>query len=213
MKKSILFLALPLLFSFTALAEGGIGAALKEATEAEENEDETEVEEEVEEVKSAPKKAANTFRNTTWGASRTAVKASEKLKLLDESASDALTYEEKFLGYEGALVYLFHEDKLASATNILLISHTNAADFFKDYDKVKSELNKSYGTAKSENLNWENEEFKNSPDKLGEALTKGHVVKTANWDDKNSDVTLLLAKIPEGITLQVIYTIKDLSKK
>ena len=96
------------------------------------------------------------FRNTRWGMSKEAVKASESLTLLEEltldskltnslGLSEAVTYIGKIKSREVLIIYTFHDNKLVNALQFFTEQYKDKTIFIDEYNKHKLELTEKYG--------------------------------------------------------------------
>lgn len=132
------------------------------------------------------------FRRTTWGMSKSQVKATET-GLPSKDDDSMLVYKEQVSGKDALIAYIFTEDKLVRAKYIFVEKHSNENDHITDYDDLKEALEKKYGKSKDTEKIWRNELYKSDYSKWGFAVGLGHLVYYTSWKTENTDIILGLS--------------------
>ncbi|MFC5449064.1 copper amine oxidase N-terminal domain-containing protein [Paenibacillus aestuarii] len=128
------------------------------------------------------------FRNVKWGMSREEIKNLEKVKFLGEQDGN-LYYSDEILGIKMAVYYEFIDNKLVRAILVHNDTHFNNKDYILDYNTMKKALNNKYGNSTSDQLIWQDDIYKNSPDDYGLAVQAGHLEYLTKWDLKETNIT------------------------
>lgn len=155
------------------------------------------------------------FRNTRWGMSKKAVKASETLKLIEELKLDsnlaksfrmdeAITYIGKIKSREILVIYTFHNNQLVKALQFFTEQHNDKATYIDEYNRQKLELTEKYGRPiENGKLQLDDTERHNHAN----ALSIGNLNLYTVWENPNTRIDLLLNKKANSdkIILMVSY--------
>ena len=153
---------------------------------------------------------AQDFRKANWGMSKKQVKETEKIKDIYSEKEDVIVYISTLAGYKCMIGYIFTKNKLARAKYSFLEEHTNKNDYILDYDKILELLKKKYGKTLEENDYWKNDLFKDKYSDWGTAISIGHYLKYAKWEDEKTNVTTLLNGENYDISHVIEYSSKNL---
>jgi len=151
----------------------------------------------------------NNFRKTTWGMSKSQVKATESKKPKFKSDS-RLGYLGKVLGMDTRIIYDFVNNKLAKGHYVFFEKHTNKTDYIKNYEKLKAILIKKYGKANEDKIYWSNELYKSDPEQWGLAVILGHLKYMSKWEDEDTEIGMVLTGDDNEINLMIEYYSKAL---
>lgn len=138
------------------------------------------------------------FRKATWGMSQQAVIELEGKDISTKNKSDdgldMIVYVRKQGGLDCIAIYYFAEDRLVEGRYIFTAKHTNKNLYIDDYLSVKASLAKKYGTPKVDDIQWNNDLYKDDKSQWGFAVSLGHLVYSSGWDTGRS----LIVNILEG---------------
>lgn len=161
-------------------------------------------------VKIASAEAGKTnFRKTTWGMSKSQVKATESEKPKFEN-DWRLGYLGVVLGMDTRIIYDFANNKLAEGQYLFSEKHTNKNDNIKDYERLKKALIKKYGKPVEDNIHWANELYKSDLEQWGFAVSLGHLVYLTKWEPKETEIGMMLMSDNYKIKIVIRYFSKDL---
>jgi len=155
------------------------------------------------------------FRFSSWGDSKASVKAKEKLEIVDESSS-LLAYKTTIGMIDLLIGYLFTNDKLTTGRYLVTETHTNKNDYITDYNTLKKILDQKYGTPKKDEKYWKNDLYKDDYSEWGFAVSLGHLIYYATYENEKSEITIMLNGENYEIQLMIEATskeFKDLEKK
>ena len=149
-----------------------------------------------------------TFRKTRWGMSKEEVKQSEGREPTYEE-EDGMAYTgEKIADLEVCLFYYFLEDKLYRAAYQVTEKHAFENKYIEDYKKLKELLMKKYGEPFVDREIWENDLYKDDPERWGFAISIGHLKYVAGWATDSTEIGLMLAGDNYEINLMILYQSK-----
>jgi hypothetical protein len=106
------------------------------------------------------------FRKTRWGMNVETVKKNEKSKLLSDK-NDQIVYETEVNGLDCYVVYEFLRDKLAESRYSFTKTSTNKNDYILRFHRVKEILIKKYGKPISDDVDWDNELYRDDKSEWG----------------------------------------------
>ena len=156
------------------------------------------------------------FRKSTWGMTKAAVKTTEKNKriIIDDDPSGKLIYETEVSGQRCYLIYEFTQDKLTTTSYLFTTKHSNKNDYIADFEHIKSLLNKKYGTPLKEDKDgfWKNNLYKDDPQHWGMAVSLGHLIFRARWENEKTKIFHSLSGDNFNIKHGIIYEGKELEK-
>lgn len=144
------------------------------------------------------------FRYTHWGMSPQEVMESVPNSPLNSFTKDktGLFFEPhkwNFLNYEGLefdipviITYHFLKSKLFYGMYRVMRSKGEFNEYMNDFNTIKEALSKKYGTPKKDFLDWKDETYKSKPEEWKNAVLKGHLRYTTVWENRNTEITLLL---------------------
>ena len=123
------------------------------------------------------------FRKTRWGMSLSEVKSSEDADYVgvgtvgmdDEEYDSALVYEDKIGGLDVIILYIFTNEKLSQAIYQFKSRYSDPDTYLVNFNKMVEAYKNKYGAPWEVKEEWKNEKYKNDPDKVGQALSEGHI--------------------------------------
>lgn len=134
------------------------------------------------------------------------VKAAEIGSLLFEY-SDMLIYGDYYNGLPCTIIYTFVEDYLCISSLTIDGVLTDNSTYIQTFNKNKAELTAKYGQPTTDEVKWNNNKYKNTPEQWGNALKEGHVSFFCEWDLELGIVSSTLERSKEGtVTWMLIYT-------
>jgi hypothetical protein len=148
------------------------------------------------------------FRKTTWGMSKSQVKATEVGP--PDERDDVLSYSIEIAGMRCFLVYIFVEDKLVRAKYRFAAEHSNKNDYIEDYLDLKKTLEKKYGELKEDDVLWKDNLYRKDSSERGFAVSLGHLSYYSEWDTENTAILLFLTGENYTIKLGIEYSSKVL---
>jgi hypothetical protein len=150
------------------------------------------------------------FRDYKWGETKEKIKASEELKLLEES-DEMLVYSGSIASKACFIGFILDDDILTRGAYFLNETYVNENKYVDDFYYIKELLTKKYGEPELEGENWSNELFKNDKKDWGIALKSGHVTFVANWMTEKTQIELIVSAENRKVSSIILY--KDLSRK
>ncbi|KHE93597.1 hypothetical protein S225a_25670 [Candidatus Brocadiaceae bacterium S225] len=159
------------------------------------------------------------FRNTRWGMSKAAVKASEILELIEEleldsglnkhlGTNEAITYIGKIKSREVLIIYTFHDNQLVNALQFFTEQYKHKGIFIDEYNKNKLELTGKYGLPIEDGkLRLDDTDH----DNRANILNAGSLSLYSTWENPSTKIDLLLSKKANAdkIILMISYVSKD----
>ena len=161
------------------------------------------------------------FRKTRWGMSLSEVKSSENADYIgagiieigdDEKYDTSLVYEDKIGGLDVTILYIFTNEKLSQAIYQFKSRYSDPDTYLVNFNKMVEAYKKKYGAPWEVKEEWKNEKYKNDPDKVGQALTEGHINYATTWQTLETEITVGLNK-GNDISLYVYYLSKHYDEK
>ena len=160
------------------------------------------------------------FRKTRWGMSLSEVKSSEDADYVgvgtvgmdDEEYDSALVYEDKIGGLDVIILYIFTNEKLSQAIYQFKSRYSDPDTYLVNFNKMVEAYKNKYGAPWEVKEEWKNEKYKNDPDKVGQALSEGHINYATTWQTLETEITVGLNK-GEDISLYVYYLSKHYDEK
>lgn len=155
-----------------------------------------------------PTKTEFGFRNTKWGMTREEVKATEFAGLVEDK-DNLLVFIDVIGGNMETLVaYIFADGKLIRGKYLFRTEHVNKNDYITDYKRVKETLKLKYGSPTSDEEIWHDNFYKDEPEKLGIAISIGHLVYRTKWETGTTEISLVLHENKKKVAFGVIYSSK-----
>lgn len=160
------------------------------------------------------------FRKTRWGMSLSEVKSSENADYIgagtvgigDETYDTSLVYEDKIGGLDVTILYIFTNEKLSQAIYQFKSRYSDPNTYLVNFNKMVEAYKNKYGAPWEVKEEWKNEKYKNDPDKVGQALTEGHINYATTWQTLETEITVGLNK-GNDISLYVYYLSKHYDEK
>ena len=131
------------------------------------------------------------FRSTRWGMSMEEVKALEGSNpdysgKVNGANANYIGYDTSLMGNDVIVAYYFGSNGLYSARYIWTARHSNDSMYISDYESVKAQLTKKYGSPLIDNENWDTTSHKKYyADEKGNALSFGYLTyETLYWTNR-----------------------------
>lgn len=152
-----------------------------------------------------------TFRHTRWGMTAEEVIASESRLDPVEKSENMIKYKTQVLGRNVELIYSFVQDQLTGASYQIIENYLNSQHFITSYQKFKAALTQKYGPAQADEINWQNDAFRNDRSKNGLALSLGHVKYRSVWETPSTTIVCSLKEINYYVLCSIAYKSKEFS--
>ncbi len=162
------------------------------------------------EIKKEKTAAEFDFRKTKWGMSRKEVKKSEKINLNSEHGN-ILGYQGILSGLDVTIYYIFSGDKLVRAKYYFNETHSNDNDYLSDFEELHELLQKKYGKSETSYI-WKNNLFKGDSDRMGIAISNGHLLCYSMWETDITDIILSISGDNNSIQTEIEYSSKQYGK-
>jgi hypothetical protein len=146
------------------------------------------------------------FRKTRWGMSEAEVLALEKGKEPVSRSDKQIVYEIYEAGYETSLFYFFDNDNLWGGLYVFKVQHTDANDYFPEFDNIRKFIVERYGNPDIVADFWINEEALSRYPMMTDAIVIGQAIRVGKWIGEDSLIVLLLGKDKEIIRLCLGYS-------
>ena len=152
----------------------------------------------------AESKETSDFRAAQWGMSWQEVRDGEKEGTLPttdvtKEMGTLLVTDLLLEGVAVNAVYSFTEDALVSASYLVKEEYDDLSKCTTDYRSFRDSLCARYGEPKLDAENWNDEQWKDSPDDHAKALAAGHVSYIATWETEATKISLYLAGADDQI--------------
>lgn len=132
------------------------------------------------------------FRTSKWGDSKAQVLVSEKTKP-SEITDDGVHYTNKsLLSRPCDYSYSFKDGKLYAGLYILNSIYINSNNYISEYEKLKESIITKYGKPYTDELEWNNDRYKNNPDHYGLAVSSGYLKYKSTWKTDRTIIVLML---------------------
>ena len=133
------------------------------------------------------------IRNVRWGMGKEEVKALEDSELMDESVSgekEILWYKVSLARLEAHLGYGFIDGKLYRVAYVFDEEHSNDNLYINDFTKINNALYGKYGDWVGDgNWVWRNDLYIDDDERMGFAISVGHLVREVTWKTTRSVIT------------------------
>ncbi len=148
------------------------------------------------------------FRSTTWGMSKSRVKALEASQPFQEQ-DGLLVFTGSISSLQTYIGYVFINDILTRARYAISEKHLNDNDYITDFNTLKLLLTKKYGAPNQDDTLWKDDRFKDQSDQWGYAISRGYLSYYASWSTPRTLIVLALYAESYQIRLMLDYTSVD----
>ena len=134
------------------------------------------------------KRKLQRFRSVNFGLTKAEVKKLETETFLKEekfSNYDVLIYEGVVAGLKTDIWYIFIKDEFVNGSYFFVESHTNDNLYIDDYKHVKNIITDKYGKPQTELADWNDDLYRDDPDRYGFAVSLGDLVYSSMWEFEN----------------------------
>lgn len=152
-----------------------------------------------------PEKAGGyDFRNTSWGMTPDQVAASEGSEP-GNGKDGELVFDTWFRGESVKVRYTFSENRLKTGSVVFLTEHPDELFYVQDYARLRDSSTAQYGEPVMDEEIWYNRLYEGRPERMGFAVSIGHLELRTKWRTVNSDILLELKSDNYDITLVLSY--------
>ncbi len=134
---------------------------------------------------------AGDFRGFVWGLDRNSVREFETAEFLGP-IEDVLVYRGKDFGFKSYIQYYFYGEKLGRAIVLYNDNNSNPQDYLNDYISVQNKISRLYGPPTSDNVIWNDDNYRDDPERWGQAMLMGIVEFVSVWSTPTSVIQLEL---------------------
>lgn len=140
------------------------------------------------------------------------VKASEASAAWEESG-DTLAFRTTIAGLAAYAAYNFVNSKFFFGRYVIVEPHSNRNAHISDYEKLRDLVTRKYGEPDLDDMHWDNDLFKDSPDSWGTAVASGHMSMLATWETERALISTMLTGDNFEISLSIAYESKALAEE
>ena len=152
----------------------------------------------------AVKPSGHNFRNTRWGMTPDQVKAAEGKEPQNKSPGELL-FDTYFKGERVGVRYKFSGNALRSGGVIFQNKHPQEIFYVQDYAKRRADLTTQYGEPVLDEEIWYNRLYEGVSERMGFAVSIGHLKLRSKWRTKSTDILLELKGEDYDMTLVLSY--------
>lgn len=176
------------------------------------------VEQEVQAFEEAAKpKAVTEFAGVKWGASKADVRAKRSKPRKDKEGrwNHVYGYKESLFGKESSVYFVFVEDQMVRGIYFIgaYENYADKNDYLSDASTVRDALIEKYGPPQSDDIEWNNSLYKDSPSEYGRAVARGHLERRTIWEEKGVRIMLLLTGENGEVSVSIRYVHEKLVEK
>lgn len=157
------------------------------------------------------------FRSVRWGMTEEEVKAVEGgipdySGKLDGRNARYIGYDSTLMGNKVILAFYFGPDGLYEARYIWAESHSNDSLYITDYNSVRSQLTKKYGSPWLDKESWDTTSHqKNYSDDKGRALSYGYLSYETDYNTPRTNITMHMSADNYNVSFIIYYESKSIS--
>ncbi len=145
------------------------------------------------------------FRQSNWGDTAEDVMASETATLHHQDPEEIAYVDSSIEGIDGGVIYLFEYGRLVRGVYVSRSEYKGGAGVLADLDRMRAYLAEVLGSAGEENRRWLDESLSDQPEKLAEAISKGHVRLAHSWILERTRVDLVLTGKAGGVLMRAVF--------
>ena len=132
------------------------------------------------------------FRKANWGMTKSEVKATEALKVVEED-SEYILYETTLAHNDVYVIYVFTNGKLTRSKYVLNEVHLNAQDFIADFENFERLLTQKYGEPYEHEKKWLDEDtYGRGKENWGRRIKNGDLLIYSSFKTAETDLSVLI---------------------
>jgi hypothetical protein len=157
------------------------------------------------------------FRSVRWGMTEDEVKATENGTVtysgkVNGTSAWYIGYDTTLMGNDVILAYYFGANGLYQARYIWKETHSNENLYISDYNDVKAQLTKKYGSPWYDKENWDTSSHKSYySEKKGDALSYGYLTYETDYSTLRSYITMSMSADNYQVSFVIYYESKDVT--
>lgn len=136
--------------------------------------------------------ASQDFRSCKWGDSKAQILASENTNPSEITDSGVHYSNKSLLSRPCDYSYSFKDGKLYAGIYIINSVYINSNNYISEYEKLKESIITKYGKPYTDELEWNNDRYKNNPDHYGLAVSLGYLKYKSTWRTDRTIIVLML---------------------
>ena len=149
------------------------------------------------------------FRKTTWGMTKSQVKASEDLEIMEQD-EDVIMYETTLAHNDVYVIYVFTNGKLTRSKYVLNEVHLNSQDFVADFENFERLLTKKYGDPYEHKKNWlDKDTYGRKKENWGRLIKQGDLTIYSSYKTDETDLTVIIYGEDYFTIVAIEYTSTD----
>jgi len=147
------------------------------------------------------------FRNTKWGMSVEETKGTQEGDPTTSNDSNLTYAKQGYMGYTGDFEFHFKHNQLVSGKYKHGEHHTVKNLYLGDYEKIKAQLIKDFGQAKSDEKVWNDEKspYKTTPTMWGHAIQEGTLEYWTKFESPTANIVLSMTGSNYVVSVVVEY--------
>ena len=145
------------------------------------------------------------FRQSDWGDTAEEVVASETATLHHQRPEEIAYVDSSIEGIDGGVIYLFEHGRLVRGVYVSRSEYEGGAGVLADLERMKRHLAEVLGSAGEEERRWLDASLREQPERLAEAISKGHVRLSHSWVLEGTRVDLILTGKAGGVLMRAVF--------
>lgn len=145
------------------------------------------------------------FRQSSWGDSPQAVLAAESAPLHHQREGEIAFIDSSIEGIDGGVIYLFEHQQLVRGVYVSRDQYSGGEDVLEDFARLIASFEETLEAQGVEERRWLDDSLRDQPERLAEAISKGHVRMTHRWTLERTHVDLVLTGKEGGVLMRAVF--------
>ncbi len=145
------------------------------------------------------------FRRSNWGDTAEDVVTSETATMHHQRADEIAYVDASIEGISGGVIYLLEDGRLVRGVYVSRSEYQGGEGVLADFELMKTHFADVLGSSGDETRRWLDESLRDQSDRLGEAISKGHVRLTHSWALEQTRVELILTGKTGGVLMRAVF--------
>ena len=145
------------------------------------------------------------FRQSNWGDGAEDVMAAETATLHHRRPEEIAFVDSSIEGIDGGVIYLFEKGRLVQGVHVSRQDYSGGEGVLADLERMRAHFSEVLGETGEESRRWIDESLRDQPERLAEAISRGHVRLAHRWTMERTYAELVLTGKDGGVLMRAVF--------
>ncbi len=130
----------------------------------------------------------------------------EPLRIETRAGAKVLSYQSQVMDRACRIEYIFDRDRLTQTRYVFVDQYAQKIRYIEEYLRINDFCAEKYGRPHQERKIWHDPEWKDRPDRWGQAVSLGQLSYLTLWQLEQTEIRLTLVGSDLDVSLELLYS-------